>query len=58
MPELGHVVFYVRDLQRSLRFYRELLGLELSGMALMDRCRGNVSVSTMSAGKSANAWNS
>ena len=23
---LGHVVFYVRDLQRSLVFYRDLLG--------------------------------
>ncbi len=37
MPELGHVVFYVRDLQRSLRFYQELLGLELSGMAFGGR---------------------
>ena len=27
MPELGHVVFYVRDLQRSLRFYHEVVGL-------------------------------
>ena len=24
---LGHVVFYVRDLERSLAFYRDLLGL-------------------------------
>jgi catechol 2,3-dioxygenase-like lactoylglutathione lyase family enzyme len=24
---LGHVVFYVKDLQRSLAFYRDLLGL-------------------------------
>jgi len=24
---LGHVVFYVKDLERSLGFYRELLGL-------------------------------
>jgi catechol 2,3-dioxygenase len=37
MPELGHVVFYVRDLQRSLRFYQDLLGLELSGMAFGGR---------------------
>ena len=37
MPELGHVVFYVRDLQRSLRFYQELLGLELSGIAFGGR---------------------
>jgi catechol 2,3-dioxygenase len=37
MPELGHVVFYVRDLQRSLRFYQELLGLELSGLTFSGR---------------------
>lgn len=28
---LGHVVFYVRDLQRSLAFYRDLLGLKSLG---------------------------
>ena len=28
---LGHVVFYVRDLQRSLAFYRDLLGLQSLG---------------------------
>lgn len=28
---LGHVVFYVRDLQRSLAFYRDLLGLTALG---------------------------
>ena len=28
---LGHVVFYVRDLQRSLVFYRDLLGLTSLG---------------------------
>ena len=37
MPELGHVVFYVRDLQQSLRFYQELLGLGLSGMTFGGR---------------------
>ena len=29
--ELGHVVFYVRDLERSLAFYRDLLGFKLVG---------------------------
>ncbi|MCB1864615.1 MAG: VOC family protein [Chromatiales bacterium] len=28
---LGHVVLYVRDLQRSLAFYRDLLGLRALG---------------------------
>lgn len=28
---LGHVVFYVKDLQRSLGFYRDLLGFEEVG---------------------------
>lgn len=28
--ELGHLVLYVRDLQRSLHFYRDALGLELT----------------------------
>ncbi len=31
MPTLGHVVFYVRDLQRSLAFYADLLGLSEVG---------------------------
>jgi catechol 2,3-dioxygenase len=31
MPELGHVVFYVRDLQRSLAFYRDGVGLRCVG---------------------------
>jgi len=31
MTELGHVVYYVRDLNSSLRFYREAVGLELAG---------------------------
>ncbi len=28
---LGHVVFYVKDLERSLRFYRDLLGFNEVG---------------------------
>ena len=28
---LGHVVFYVREMKRSLAFYRNLLGFELVG---------------------------
>ncbi len=28
---LGHVVFYVKDLERSLRFYRDLLGFQEVG---------------------------
>ncbi len=31
MVKLGHVVFYVRDLQRSLAFYRDVLGLDVVG---------------------------
>jgi len=29
--ELGHVVFYVKDLERSLAFYRDLLGFQEVG---------------------------
>jgi catechol 2,3-dioxygenase len=31
MIELGHVVYYVRDLEASLRFYQSVLSLFLSG---------------------------
>lgn len=31
MPELAHIVLYVRDLERSLRFYRDVVGLTLLG---------------------------
>lgn len=31
MSELGHVVYYVRNLQASLKFYREAVGLGVSG---------------------------
>ena len=31
---LGHVVFYVKDLERSLSFYRDLLGFKETGRVL------------------------
>ena len=31
MATLGHIVYYVRDLERSLAFYRDVVGLELVG---------------------------
>ncbi|MEN8763029.1 MAG: VOC family protein [Thiogranum sp.] len=31
MTELGHVVYYVRNLKASLKFYREAVGLRVSG---------------------------
>lgn len=31
MPELGHVVLYVRDLSRALAFYKDTVGLTESG---------------------------
>lgn len=34
---LGHVVFYVRDLAKSMRFYRDLLGFQEVGRAFGDR---------------------
>ncbi len=34
---LGHVVFYVRDLETSVRFYSEVVGLDLSGMIFNGR---------------------
>lgn len=37
MTNLGHVVFYVRDLERSVKFYTEVVGLGLSGMIFNDR---------------------
>ncbi len=37
MAELGHVVFYVRDLQESLQFYATIVGLELRGRIFGDR---------------------
>ena len=37
MTNLGHVVFYVRDLERSVQFYTEVVGLGLSGRIFNDR---------------------
>lgn len=31
MTELGHVVLYVRELERSLAFYRDIVGLGVQG---------------------------
>jgi catechol 2,3-dioxygenase len=31
MATLGHVVFYVRNLEQSLSFYRDVVGLEIVG---------------------------
>ena len=31
MATLGHVVFYVRDLDKSTAFYQDVVGLELVG---------------------------
>lgn len=35
--ELGHVVLYVRDLETSLAFYRDLLGMQVVGSVFQDR---------------------
>ena len=37
MTTLGHVVFYVRDLQKSVRFYTDIVGLELKGRIFDNR---------------------
>lgn len=31
MPQLGHVVFYVKQLERSVAFYRDVVGLDVQG---------------------------
>ncbi len=36
---LGHVVFYVKDLEQSLAFYRDLLGFRRWEEFLMARLR-------------------
>ena len=35
--ELGHVVFYVRELDRAVRFYTEVVGLTEQGRVFNDR---------------------
>ena len=37
MTNLGHVVFYVRDLDRSVKFYTEIVGLNLKGRIFNNR---------------------
>jgi len=37
MAQLGHVVFYVRELERSLAFYRDVVGLSLVGRIFRGR---------------------
>jgi catechol 2,3-dioxygenase len=37
MAELGHVVFYVRDLQASVRFYTDVVGLAVVGRPFSGR---------------------
>lgn len=37
MAELAHVVFYVRDLERSVEFYRDIVGLQVVGQIFQDR---------------------
>jgi len=37
MSELGHVVFYVRELERSVQFYTEVVGLKEQGRIFGDR---------------------
>lgn len=37
MTELGHVVFYVRDLARSIAFYTDIVGLDLKSRIFSGR---------------------
>lgn len=37
MTELGHVVYYVRDLEASLKFYKDAVGLEVVGRVFNNR---------------------
>jgi catechol 2,3-dioxygenase len=52
---LGHVVCYVKDLERSLRFYRDLLGFQevgriFDGEAAADQREALVAIFTGKAG--------
>ena len=37
MTTLGHVVLYVKDLEKSLNFYKDIVGLSLRGKVFNDR---------------------
>ena len=37
MTELGHVVFYVRELERSVQFYTNIVGLSMKGKIFNDK---------------------
>jgi len=37
MTELGHVVFYVRDLDKSVAFYTDVVGLGVKGRIFNNR---------------------
>jgi catechol 2,3-dioxygenase len=37
MVELGHVVLYVKSMEKSLRFYQDIVGLEVKGRIFNDR---------------------
>jgi catechol 2,3-dioxygenase len=37
MTTLGHVVFYVRDLQTSVKFYTDIVGLDVKGTIFNNR---------------------
>lgn len=37
MTNLGHVVFYVKDLERSVKFYQDVVGLSVTGKIFNNR---------------------
>ena len=39
VKELGHLVLYVRNLDRSVAFYRDVLGWRMISPDLAGRCR-------------------
>jgi catechol-2,3-dioxygenase len=47
VQELGHVVLYVRDIERSVHFYREVLGWEQLG----DGSLGHLPIAMFSGGR-------
>ena len=36
VTSLGHLGFYVRDMERSVAFYRDILGLQVSDVRLAE----------------------